>query len=119
MTLSLTWNSTALALPAADDGIKLTYVRIGGSARAADGTLRQQFVTRKAKIEIHWHGLTAGEYSTLYTTYGSRHNTASTLVLPDSRSYSVLCTSDFREGPYLYSRSGTVYYEVFLTFEEV
>ena len=117
MTLSMTWNSTALPLPAAD-GLQVVEPLIGGHDRMITGLLRQQVIARKTRIESTWHGLLVAEWTVVRNAYLANYNTATTLVIPDSRSWTVLCVSGWPEDNIVYSRAGIAYYKVKLVFEE-
>lgn len=119
MTVStMTWAGNNLAHVDEEGGITIDDAVIGSNQRMLDGTLRAEIIAKKARITLKWDGLTAAERTTLLGVYNTYGATASTLVLPDSQSFSVLAVDGWRESPW-WSRGGTEYYNVTITFDEV
>jgi hypothetical protein len=119
MAVSLTWNSTVLPMPVVD-GVRVERSEmLGRHARMVDGSLRSDIVAEKHVINIAWVDLTSAEYTTLANAYSSNRSVARTLVLPDSRSFSVLPRLGSWAETLFFDAGGNALYSVQLSFLEV
>jgi len=119
MTLTLTLGGTTLALPERDNPFDITNNPIGANLRTASGAYRQDYVTQKTSIAIHWTNLTSAERSTIRTKWLAALSAAATLVLPDSQSFSVFSAlSGWSESHWYRTEDEVARYDVSATFEE-
>lgn len=86
--MATTLNSTTIADPYE---FSAGLERLGSIRRSANGTVMVDYfsTTPKYKIKLQWRLLTSAERSTLATQLNNCVSAARTLVLPDSRSFSV------------------------------
>ncbi len=118
MTLSMTWGATTLPNPDEENGVTIEAAIIGSNQRMLSGTLRAEIIAEKARIVGKWEGLNATERNTLRGAYDAYNDTATTLTLPNSATYSVIAVSGWREIPW-WNRAETPFYNVTITFDEV
>lgn len=119
-TYTFTIGGTSMPLPDAVESIAMEYFAIATARRMWSGTLRQQVTAQRLRIPLRFVGLTAAEYSTVYTKYSSLLTTLAAAVLPNARTVTVMAVpGSWRERHYYPEWSSTILYDVTLTLEEV
>lgn len=119
MAVAMTWNSTTLPMPVVD-GVRVERSEaLGRQARMVDGSLRADFVAEKHVISVSWVDLTSTEYTTLKNAYAANRTTASALVIPDARSFTVLPRLGSWAETLFFDAGGNALYSVQVSFLEV
>lgn len=116
--MACTWGGATLPNYEAE-GITVKPALVGAQSRALDGTLRQQYITRKRTITIPLKAVSAADHTTLLSTVSSNINTTATLVLPDSQSFTVLLAPDGYTEKQRSLAGSTIVYDIDLIFAEV